>query len=218
MQDILIDVFIGRHRTDLLHLCSKYQQLFQRNISSVTDMSESRVLREALEIVFEQNRPNEGLPVDGELVHRDITYIVSILEATFPSSDGLFNILLRRSNTHLLQLSLLYEIQTGRPLHIAICQNMMLNPIAKKIALQAVRTATNLTDRDAKLLLEALGSRSLTNQRKLAIRVTRMHYYKQHWMQIKGECLGITGKDFKSQMNRRYIGVFRELMSAMAGV
>jgi hypothetical protein len=115
----------------------------------------------------------------------------------------------------------MYQVKAkaGNPLDMAIRRNTGLSEMARNVCVHALRTATNMTYRDAMLLHDALGRKSVTgstNKEKLAIRVTRMHFYKQHWMQIKAEFQGVSGKDFKSKMNNLGGGVFRDLMYAMA--
>jgi hypothetical protein len=107
----------------------------------------------------------------------------------------------------------MYEIHAKEPLDKAIRKNTSLSEMARNIGVHAVRTATNMTYRDAMLLRDASGKKE-----KLAIRVTRMHFYKQHWRQIKAEYQGVSGKSFQNKMNSISEGIFRNLMYTMASV
>ena len=204
----------------MIDLAAKHSQ---GNLSTLATKVKDKDLVRALAIVSEQNRPGSNIPVDLTLVHRDLTKIIDILETSFPRAEDLFELLLRRSNPHIQQLSLIYEVQSKRSLDRAIRMNCALSETAKNVCVHAVRTATNITYRDAMLLLNTLGRKSLMitvgmNKLKLSIRVTRMQFYKQHWRSIQAECQGATGKDFKRKMDNLTSGVFRDLMYAMASV
>jgi len=219
LEDIFVEIFVGRHPQDLLELGAKYSQLYQRNLSSVSSTVRSKDLAAALDIISEQNRPDTNVPVDNALVQKDVTRIVSLLRATFPRAEELFEILLRRSNSHIQQVSITFETHAHEPLDKAIRKNTGLGEMARNIGVHAVRTATHITYRDAMLLRDAMsGVLGNKNKQKLAIRVTRMHFYKQHWMQIKAEYTGVFGKDFRSKMGNLSDGVFRNLMYTMASV
>jgi hypothetical protein len=216
----LIDIYIGRHPQDLRELADGLNKI-QKSISTICNNATSAELQTALGIVAELQRPDSSLPVDQALVHRDVQSLVSILSATFPRSSDVFNILLRRSDTHIQQMSVHYTIVTKEHLDKAIRTNACLTPMTNKIAVHAVRTACNITYRDAMLLKDAMGHNSLvggTSKKKLAIRLCRMHKFKQHWMQIKAEYCGVTGKNFAEKMSKAYSGVFGELLTEMASV
>lgn len=222
LEDLFVELFIGRDPEDLIDLAQKYQIVYKRNLSSISNMVRDKDLERALEIVSEQGRPNSN-QVDSALVQRDFVKISQILTTSFPRAEDLFEILLRRSDSHIQQLSIMYNVQTkpNMPLDMAIRQNTSLKPMAKSIGVHAVRTATNMTYRDSMLLHDALGRNSImggTNKQKLAIRVTRMHFYKQHWKQVKGDFGGVSGKDFKTKMSHLSEGPFRNLMYAMSMV
>ena len=101
---------------------------------------------------------------------------------------------------------------------MAIRKNCSLPSQAVKIAVQAVRTAGNMTYRDAMLLRTDLGHNGSVNKLALGIRVCRMHWYKSHWMQVKAEYNGLSGKDLADEMRTQFSGVFRKLLVDMATV
>jgi hypothetical protein len=185
----LIDIYIGRNSQDLRELANGFLKLGQ-NISTIYNSATSDELKTALSIVAEIQRPDISLPVDTALVYRDVEALKSILSAAFPRASDVFNILLRRSDTHIQQMSLRYQAVTKQPLDKAVRTNASLTDMTRKVAVQAIRTACNITYRDAMLLKDAMGHNSFsggTSKKKLAIRVCRMHFFKQHWRQIKAE-------------------------------
>jgi hypothetical protein len=117
-------------------------------------------------------------------------------------------------------MALHYQMKTNQPLDKDIRKNPNITSMANKIAVHAVRTACNITYRDCMLIRDALGHNNImggVSKKKLAIRTCRMHKFKQHWLQIKGEYCGVTGKQFVDKMSS-LSGVFGELLTAMAMV
>jgi len=220
MDDVLIDIFIGRHPQDLIDLSFKYTQVHRRDFSDISSMTSSAELKKALEIISERNRPDFTVLVDRTRVQKDVESIKSTLKMSFPRYEDLFEILLRRSDPHIHQISLMFALeQKQNPLDKAIRTNTSLSTMAKNICVHAVRTATHITYRDAMLLHDAMGSNTVfgsSNNKKLAIRVVRMHYFKQHFHQIKWEYHGVSGKHFTKQMKQLKEGAFRDLMYAMS--
>jgi hypothetical protein len=216
----LIDIFIGRNPHDLRELADGLTKIKQ-SISRICNNAKSAELQTALSIVAELQRPDNSLPIDTALVHRDVEALVSTLNASFPRSSDIFNIVLRRSDAHIQQMSVHYGIVTKQPLDKAIRTNLSISPMTNKIAVHAVRTACNITYRDAMQLKDALGHNSFAggiSKKKLVIRLCRMHKFKQHFMQIKAEYCGVTGKNFAEKMSKAYSGVFGELLTEMASV
>lgn len=220
MEDVLIEIFIGRHPKDLIDLSVKYKQACNRDFSSIASMTSSPELTKALEIISERNRPDSTVLVDQGRVRKDVESIKSTLKMSFPRYEDLFEILLRRSDMHIQQIFIMFGVEhKQKPLDMAIRTNTSLSTMAKNICVHAVRTATHITYRDAMLLRDAMGTNTMLgggNNKKLAIRVVRMHYFKQHFHQIKGEYHGVSGKHFTKQMKQLKEGAFRDLMYAMS--
>jgi annexin A7/11 len=222
----LIDLLLGRHPEDLRTLELKYRQQIQVSERSlavdVANLTNDPELRAALNICSEMRRPDPLLPVDTMLVHKHIEEIIGLVESTFPSENTylkLFNILLRSSDPHITQITVSYQMRTQMQLDEAIRRNMQFNKMGKKILVHAVRTAKDITYRDAMLLRDVLGAKSMIGRRnneKLAIRVVRMHWYRQHWKQIRAAYTGVTGKTLGEQV-RSTSGLLGELLRAMCG-
>ena len=174
-------------------------------MSSVLDAATSNnVLRCALNIATESTRPDGTHYVDQTLVHRDYEQIIEIMNAGFPSDTALFNILLRRSNGHLLQLNAHYRVMRGKALDEDIRQCAAMSRMMRKIAVHAIRSATDPTYRDVMALKDAMGASSMVGKwsnERLAIRIVRLHWYKQHWMQVKAAYVGYNGKNLVDAVN-----------------
>jgi annexin A7/11 len=216
----LIDILVGRNPVDLLNLSKGCEKTMGSTLAVALSTSVDESLNSALSILLEFNRPLQPTePIDTALVSRDVDNIKHILTTSFPRCSDLFNILLRRSDRHIAQISLLYQMQTKTPLDKEIRQSYGLPPQAVKIAVQAVRTATNMTYRDAMLLRTDFGHGiGSTNKLALGIRVCRMHWNKTHWMQVKAEYHGVCGKNLADKMRMQFSGVFEKLLVAMAMV
>jgi len=223
-EDILTDIFIGRATQDIRFLLLKFQQQQQavmsgRSMSSVLAAATSNeILESALNIAAEGTRPDATYPVDLNLVRRDVGEVIKIMAAGFPSHIALFNILLRRSDQHLLQLAIHYRMtKAGLALDEDLRRNMAMPKMMRKIAVHAVRSAIDPTYRDVMALKEAMGAEALmgnVNNEKLAIRICRLHWYKQHWKEVKAGYMGHTGKHLMDKLNRRR-GLVRDLLVGM---
>ena len=225
IEDILFEIFVGRHPDDLGHLNDKYQQQTRNMISGaslasfVSSLTTNNELLYALKICSELSRPDPGLPVNQALVIRDVQDIIKILDMTFPTDQQLLGILLRRNDSHIEQVALYFLTQTRRELYQAICQSLFLKTMTRKIAVHAIMTAENITYRDAMLLRDVRSRNSLmgsANDELLGVRVCRFHWYTQHWRQVKAKYLGSKEREFVDTMNSTKNGLFRDLMVSMA--
>lgn len=220
----MIDLLEGRHPEDLHFLELKYRQQTQMGQQSlavdVANLTNDAELQAALKICSEMTRPDPLLPVDSMLVQRHVEEVISLIEIQFPNENTyskLFNIFLRYSDPHITKIAVYYNMRTGMQLDEALRRNTGLSKMGKKILVHAVRTAKDITYRDAMLLRDALGGKSVFgrwNNEKLAIRVVRMHWYGQHWKQIKASYMGVTGKTLCEQV-RNASGLLGELLRAM---
>jgi hypothetical protein len=224
MEDILIDIFVGRHPEDLRILDRFYQQRRSDIISSkslasiVNQLTSSDELRYALMICTEGNKRREPSAVVQQLVLQDVDVIQNQMSTTFPNYQVIFDILLRRPDSHIAQINLFYQLREGRNLDEAFRRDVRLTQMTRNIAIHAVRTALDITYRDCMLLRDAMGANSCLgngNNEKLGIRICRMHWYKQHWRQIKALYVGHMGQELIEKCKRKK-GLFRDLMVSMA--
>lgn len=218
----MIDLFIGRDPKDLMELSSKYQLLYEMNMAvSIPEHAKSHELQNALRIVCDLIPPKYSYDLDKTLTARDIQTVINVLASNLDSSD-LFNILLRRSNADIVTLSENYRQLAKEPLDKAIRKSDLLPEIVKKIAVHAVRTATDIVYRDAMLLYDVTRGnrqRARTSNIKLGIRVCRAFRFWQHWQRVKATYDRTTGKNLLDQLSRSlHPGQFRDLMVAMAMV
>lgn len=213
---------MGRHPDDIRDLSLRYaKQTNGKSLASaVYSLSSSSELKLAMKICTEAGRPDPNRPVDTELVIRDVQEIKTRLGNAFGGYEAIANILLRRSDPHIFQIAMYYEMEEGEHLDKVIRENATLSKMARRILVHAVRTATHLTYRDVMLVRDALGQDSLlgaAKNEKLAMRVCRMHWYTQHWRQIKAEFMGLAGKELIDKLNARE-GLLGDLLVAMAQV
>jgi hypothetical protein len=180
--------------------------------SVVNGLTTSIELRSALMICTEGSR-DLRLVVDQSRVLLDFAKIKKTLNMPFPPHQPLFDILLRQSDPHIAQINVYYNMQEGMQLDEALQRNVGLSEMTRKIAVHAVRTAIDLTYRDVMLLCDA--SRKNSMNEKLGIRVCRMHWYKQHWKQIKNVYAGDAEKEFSAKWKGKK-GLFSNLIVSMA--
>ena len=189
--------------------------------SSVGDITSSPELISALTIATVHARPPHSHPVDPSVVVEDVQEISRLLNVGCPLRplhEQLFDILLRRNDHHIAQINLFFRMKEGKELDEIIRKSSALSKTTKKVAIHAIRTATNLVDRDVKMLQEALGEEKLIsrgNSEVLGIRICRMHWYKQHWLRVKACYKAKTNNELGNVLKSKS-GLFKDLMVALA--
>jgi hypothetical protein len=169
-------------------------------------LGNSSGLQRALSIVSEFNRPEPTQIIDHAQVLMDLQTVTFSLRNSFAEESDLLDVFLRRSDAHIQQLTATFAGKTGTKLDQVIRTHAWLNASIKKVVVHAIRTATDISYRDVMLIRDSLGMNSafgVGNCKKLGIRVVRMHWYAQHWMQIKAMFKGLTGKELWREMEKR---------------
>ena len=220
----MIDVLIGRSPDDLRYLDFKFQHQSEshgRLSSSIGDITSSPELISALTIATVHARPPHSHPVDPSVVVEDVQEISRLLHvgcsALRPLHEQLFDILLRRNDHHIAQINLFFRMKEGNELDEIIRKSSAFSKTTRKVAIHAIRTATNLVDRDVKMLQEALGGEKLIsrgNSELLGIRICRMHWYKQHWLRVKACYKAKTNNELGNVVKSKS-GLFKDLMVAL---
>ena len=227
MEDILVDIFVGRDSEDLRNLDLYYRQrpsnvMSGKGLASIVgQLTSSDELRYALMICMEMNRSRESDPVDQQRVLQDLKVLESQMKSSFPSYQVIFDILLRRHDPHIAQITLYFQMREGTHLDEALRRSTTLSEMVRKITIHAVRTATDLTYRDSLLLRDAMGANSFMGNgkdEKIGIRVCRMHWHKQHWKQIKAAYVGHRGHEFIDDCKKRTRGIFLDLLVSMDSI
>lgn len=196
-------------------LSSRYKQLFHSDLREQTrNLCASEELKNALTIVLQIARPSPTVLVDQSQVHEDVQEIRKLCKRTFPPRLSLLNIFLNRSDSHIAQIAALYKKQKNKDLDEAIQKLTEFSRREKQLVLHALRTATNITSRDALLLRDTMRTANDENSLKLGIRLTRMHWFTQHWIQVKSEYQKITKKQF-SQGKRIGEAEFNQLIAVL---
>jgi hypothetical protein len=193
------------------------EQTLGRNLcTDINNGVHDEELRYALYVVLQQPRPELFLPTDPILVQQDVSDTTTYLKSS--DATPLFNILLRRSDPHILAIGMSYGMVK---LDRDIDNSNSLSNTAKKVLLHALRTAYNPAYRDAVLLHDSMGGSSAfgrSNDEKLGIRVCRMHWARDSWVRTRQEYGNITRKEFLMKMSRRGSGTFTDLLVAMASI
>jgi len=216
-------MFVGRRHEDVIALDALWRSRHDRSLSSaIQTRTTNKNLQHALQICAnpsQQDAPDK--PHDPALIHRDVNRLEAILKMTFTSttsgesvSPAVLDMILRRNHKGIQQLALYFETATGKKLDETI-RKSYLDDMTKKIAVHAVRTAVDLTYRDVMSLKDVISKAG--REEDLAIRVVRAHWYAVHWGQIQAAWMGINEQTFKDKVMKLPKGLFRDLITAMAG-
>jgi hypothetical protein len=188
-------------------------------MTQVQTLTESPELQRALKICAQSSRPDSLEPLNKALVDRDVVELSTLLASRKPEISALFDIILRRSDNHLIEVCAYYQLSQVTPLDTAILQCLNLAKMVKKIAVHAIRTASDVVYRDIMLLRHCLYAQpnggDEGEQVKLGIRMVRMHWYREHFRDVREGFARVVGRDLPSVMSTKH-GIFRELMLSLA--
>ena len=190
-------------------------------VSILDDVDVSDPIRIALKIIVTEasyhQHQHPGL-VDFALVDRDVDELIEIRQGGIADDSALLSTILRRSPSHLHRVAVRYKVKCGVDMDrdFRRGQAYQFHEDTRRVVVHAIRSAVDPTYRDCMLLKDALGRRDPT---LLAVRMTRMHWYSQHWHQVKAAFIGHSGYQLIDQVNSGKHGeLFRDLMVSMAQV
>jgi hypothetical protein len=208
-----MDIFVGRDPYDMRMLIEAYERVHHRSIArDIEDMSSYDVLRLAIELVLIEGRPDRFQPVDNNLVHQDVQELMEIRRAGLPNVRALLRVLLLRNDEHLLRVATVYHGVRGVELDKDFRKCYLFGEMTRAIAVHAIRSAIDPIYRDAMLLRDSRNNKAL-----LGVRMTRMHWYPQHWSRVKWRYEALEQESLIDRMNR-HSGIFRDLTVTMAQV
>ena len=182
-----------------------YAHLGQSNVDD-----NLRSLEYTIKSVLIIHFPPPKTPIDLEQVRSDMNTVKQALARGCSRHQELLDIFLRSSDGHIARLSGHYLTTQHIRLHIAI-EGSAQKSHTNVIAIQALRSATDIVHRDGSLLKETR-SRLPRDRLTLGIRVCRMHWYL-HWVQIKTEFYKPGSMNFAKVILED--GLFGELIAAM---
>ena len=219
--DDLIHLFIGRDQTDVRYLNQLWKnQTGSTLTASIASFTSSKNLKYALQICTANHRDEPTKPVNEALVHRDVSRLQDLLQMTFTStarggysvSTGVLDLILHRDSPTIQRMALYFETATGYKLDEKI-RKSTLDDMTKKIAVHAVRTATDPTYRDLMSIKDVISKPG--KEMDLAIRMCRAHWYDAHWRQIQAAAVGILGWEIREKVGKMPKGLFKDLLMAM---
>ena len=219
---MFVELLIGIHPGDLDCLRHTFWNMYGYSLESaileehLKDNFDCRPKREtplrfAIKTALAIRRPPPETPVDLGQVRSDVITIRRAFERGHLYYEMLLEILLRSSDSHIAQIASHYLTTVHVPLDIEIDASAHKD-VTKAIAIQALRSATNVVYRDV-MLLKDTGHKISSDKVTLGIRVCRMHWYA-HWPEIKAEFKRATKRGLDQK--RLEDGLFGELIASMA--
>ena len=220
----MIDIFVGRDPRDIQLLDMSHRRVHGEGLVSILDdVDVSDPIRIALKIIvteasYHQHQHQHPEVVDLALVDRDVDDLIEIRQGRIADDNALLSIILRRSLSHIHRVAVRYKLKSGVDMDrdFRRGQAYQFHKDTQRVVVHAIRSAVDPTYRDCMLLKDALGRRDPT---LLAVRMTRMHWYSQHWHQVNAALWGHSGYPLPDQVNStRHGELFRDLMVSMAQV
>jgi hypothetical protein len=211
---MFVDIMIGIHPENMDFLRQSFWNLYGYSLEYAIfegHLREQGPLRNAIVAALNIRRPLPETEVDMEQVRIDVNTVRVALGRASSRYEEILNIFLRSSDRHIWQMATYYLSTVHMPLDVAI-ESSTLKDITKVIAIQAIRSATDVVSRDVMLLKQA-SKQATIDKLTLGIRVCRMHWFS-HWKQTLNEFKRSTGTGVAEL--RAEDGLFGELIAAMA--
>lgn len=136
--------------------------------------------------------------MNSEQVEKDVDVVINCVNEDFPERLHLFEIFLRRSDSHIAAVCESFRNRFGSGLVEEILE-FILSPLTKDILLYAIETAVDISSRDKRLIRESLIDHE--EDEKFPIRVCRMHWCNWYWQAI-GDYFAGSGVNLENELKR----------------
>jgi annexin A7/11 len=214
-EKILNDVLLGRSNADMQAIKAEFQKTYRTSLESVIKGELSMKTERHFLMVLAANRAEESAPVIPQQVDQDVMDIYRATEGKVGTDELLVcSILSQRSDRQIGAIAHTYKQKFTRDLETVIKKEFSGH--MELALLHQLRTGTDRAMRDALLLEDAMAGMG-TEDRLLVNRVVRMHWDRNHMMQVKGAYQHHFHKSVTSRIRGETSGDYERLMCACFG-
>jgi len=212
---VLNDVLLGRSNADLRAIKETYQKTFHSSLESDIKADLSMKTERHFMMVLAANRAEESAPVIPQQVDQDVMDLYRATEGQHGTDELLVcSILTQRSDAQIRAIALTYQQKFTRDLETVIKKEFSGH--MELALLQQLRTGTDKAMRDALLLEEAMTGLG-TKDHLLVNRVVRIHWDRNHMMQVKGAYQHRFHKNLVHRIKGETSGDYERLLVACLG-
>lgn len=214
-EEILNDVLLGRSNADMNAIKQEFQKTYRTSLESVIKGELSMKTERHFLMVLAANRNEESAPVVPQQIDQDVMDIYRATEGKTGTDELLVcSIFSQRSNAQIGAIAHTYKQKFTRDLETVIIKEFSGH--MERALLHQLRTGTDRAMRDALLLEDAMKGMG-TEDRLLVNRVIRVHWDRNHMMQVKGAYQHRFHKSVTSRIRGETSGDYERLMVACFG-
>jgi len=214
-EEILNDVLLGRSNADMNAIKQEFQKTYRTSLESVIKGELSMKTERHFLMVLAANRNEESAPVVPQQIDQDVMDIYRATEGKTGTDELLVcSIFSQRSNAQIGAIAHTYKQKFTRDLETVIKKEFSGH--MERALLHQLRTGTDRAMRDALLLEDAMKGMG-TEDRLLVNRVIRVHWDRNHMMQVKGAYQHRFHKSVTSRIRGETSGDYEKLMVACFG-
>lgn len=214
-EEILNDVLLGRSNADLRAIKEAFQKTYRTSLEHVIKGELSMKTERHFLMVLAANRNEESAPIIPQQIDQDVMEIYKATEGKVGTDELLVcSILTNRSNAQIGAIAHTYKQKFTRDLETVIKKEFSGH--MERALLYQLRTGTDKAMRDALLLEDAMAGMG-TEDRLLVNRVVRIHWDRNHMMQVKGAYQHRFHKSLTQRIRGETSGDYERLMCACLG-
>ncbi|KUJ07529.1 Annexin [Mollisia scopiformis] len=214
-EKVLNDVLLGRSNADMRAIKEAFQNTYRTSLEHVIKGELSMKTERHFLMVLAANRNEESAPVVPQQIDQDVMDIYRATEGKVGTDELLVcSILSQRSDRQIGAIAHTYKQKFTRDLETVIKKEFSGH--MELALLQQLRTGTDRAMRDALLLEDAMAGMG-TEDRLLVNRVVRMHWDRNHMMQVKGAYQHRFHKSVTHRIRGETSGDYERLMCACFG-
>lgn len=144
----------------------------------------------------------------------DVDWLIKLLKFAAIGShlnevhSNILHLFLTHTDKHIAAMAFLFRRLSPehRDIETTILEAANLSDTAKKIVVHAIRTATNIVNRDVKSLADAMKAHPNNDLMKIGVLLARIQWYPKHWKLVREAFEAQVGVDFMTKMK----GIVRE--------
>jgi annexin A7/11 len=211
-EDLLTEILVGRNNAEMDALKYAYKQKYNKDLLAAVQGELSMKTERMFNMVLTGRRDEENMMVDRGRIGQDVQQLYNASAGRMGTDEiAVCGILLSRSDNYLRQLNDAY-----RQAYRASIPDMIKSEFSghmKEGLLHAVEGAIDRAVRDANLLEASMAGLG-TKDERLAYRIVRMHWDRQHMQRVKQVYAQLHHKDLIKRIKGETSGDFERILIA----
>ncbi|ORY83773.1 hypothetical protein BCR37DRAFT_378757 [Protomyces lactucae-debilis] len=211
-EDLLTEILIGRSNAEMDALKYAYKQKYNKDLLATVQGDLSMKTERMFNMALTGRRDEENMMIDQGRIGADVRQLYEASAGRMGTDEiAVCGILLSRSDNYLRALNEAYKHA-----YRSTVPDMIKSEFSghmKEGLLHAVEGAVDRAHRDAKLLEESMAGMG-TKDERLAYRIVRMHWDRQHTQRVKQVYAQLYRQDLAKRIKGETSGDFERILLA----